>query len=48
MFGASNIVRNSINIVDDINLFYVAGHNIICYKTDEQEQVFYPGKRYMN
>ena len=44
-FGVNKNVKDCLHIVSEGNaLLYVAGHNVVMYKLDEQEQYFMPGK----
>ena len=44
-FGVNKNVRDCLHVVSEGNaILYVAGHNIVIYKLDEQEQHFMPGK----
>jgi hypothetical protein len=43
-FGVNSKLKQSLFIQNDFQLIYVAGHNVIVYKTDEQTQYFLPGK----
>jgi len=43
IFGVNGEITNNLHIIDDKQLMYVAGHNVIIYNTDEKSQVFIPG-----
>ena len=43
IFGVSKDIKNALFLIDDTNLVYVAGHNIVMYRIDDQEQTFFPG-----
>lgn len=47
-FGVNTSVKDSVFLVDDNTLLYVAGHNIVMYKLDEKEQLFMAGKKQYN
>jgi hypothetical protein len=32
---------------DELNLLYVAGHNVVLFRTDDQEQTLFPGRRFI-
>jgi hypothetical protein len=36
IFGVNGEIRNSIAVVDDKKVLYVAGHNIVIYDPDEK------------
>ena len=43
IFGVDGKIPNSLHVVEEKKLIYVAGHNIVIYNTDEQTQSFIPG-----
>lgn len=43
IFGVSKDIKQGLFLIDDTNLVYVAGHNIVMYRIDDQEQTFFPG-----
>ena len=45
-FGVNTSLKDSLFLVDDNTLLYVAGHNIVKYRLNEKDQIFMQGKRY--
>ena len=43
LFGVNGDIPNSLHVIEDKKLLYVAGHNIILYNIDERTQFFIPG-----
>jgi len=43
VFGINGSIKNSLHLIDEKKLMYVAGHNIIIYNPEEQSQFFIPG-----
>lgn len=40
----SKEIKQALFLIDDANLFYVSGHNVVQYRIDDKEQTFFPGK----
>jgi len=36
IFGASGNIKNSLHIIDDRKVLYIAGHNVVIYDQDEK------------
>ena len=43
LFGVNGEIPNSLHVIEDKKLLYVAGHNVILYNIDERTQFFIPG-----
>ena len=44
IFGVNGEIRNSLHLIEEHKLLYVAGHNVVVYSTDEKNQYFLPGQ----
>jgi len=43
IFGVNGQIKNSLFIIEEKKLVYVAGHNVIIYNVEENTQFFIPG-----
>jgi WD40 repeat protein len=43
LFGVNGDIPNSLHVIEDKKLLYIAGHNVILYNIDERTQFFIPG-----
>ena len=43
IFGANGQIPNSLFMLDERRLLYIAGHNVVIYNTDEKKQTFIQG-----